>query len=185
MTEILQFHIEYVALKISIIIGAIARLRHFVSLCTLLNIYRSLIFPYMSNGLAAWGQATKTHLQKVLVLPKHVLLSSSFFFFFLSPEDTSPINMLYVETVSSLIYDVSSSSVPSNISDLFTKVNKIHTHKTRSSSSRNVYIKSSSLSLNERSFARFGAKIWNSYWTNFDNSLRVPLKSMYMVCYSQ
>ena len=59
-------------------------------------------------------------------------------------------------------------------SDLFTQVdkiqtqvNKIHTHKTRSSSSGNFYIKSSSLSLNQRSFARFGAKLWNSYQNKF------------------
>ena len=70
-----------------------------------------------------------------------------------------PINMLYVETVSSLMYDVSRLSVPSNISDFFTKVNKIHMHKTRSSSSGNFHMKSSSLSLNQRSFARFGAKL--------------------------
>ena len=57
-----------VALKISRIIGVIARLRHFVPLCTLLSIYCSLIFPYMSYCLAAWGQAAKTHLQKLLVL---------------------------------------------------------------------------------------------------------------------
>ena len=68
-----------------------------------------------------------------------------------------PINMFYVETVSSLMYDVSRLSVPSNISDLFTQVNKINTHKTRSSSSGNFYFKSTSLSLNQRSFARFGA----------------------------
>ena len=47
------------------------------------------------------------------------------------------------------------------------KVNKINTHKTRSSSSGNFYIKSSSLSLNQRSFARFGAKLWNSYPDKF------------------
>ena len=75
--------------------------------------------------------------------------------------------MLYVETVSSLMYDVSRLSVPSNISDLFTKVNEIHTHKTRSSSSDNFYIKSSSLSLNQSSFARFGAKLWNSCQDKF------------------
>ena len=100
MTGILQFHIEYVALKISKISGVIVRLGHFVSLCSLLNISRSLIFPYMSGGLAAWGQATRTHLQKVIVLPKPVLL---LMYFFLSPEHTSPINMLYFETVSSLM----------------------------------------------------------------------------------
>ena len=75
--------------------------------------------------------------------------------------------MLYVETVSPLMYDVSRLSVPSNISGLLTKVNKIHMRKTRSSSSGNFYTKSSSLCLNQRSFARFGAKFWNSYWDKF------------------
>ena len=75
-----RFHIEYISLTISQIIGVIARLRHFVSLCSLLNSYRFLIFPYISNGLAAWGQATKTHLQKAILLPKRVLLLMYFFF---------------------------------------------------------------------------------------------------------
>jgi len=65
------------------------------------------------------------------------------------------------------MYDVSRLSIPSNISDLFTQVNKIHTLKTRGSSLGNFYIKSSSLSLNQRSFARFGAKLWNSYHDKF------------------
>ena len=68
-----------------------------------------------------------------------------------------PINMFYALKLSSLMYDLSRVSVPSNISDLSIKVNKIHTHKTRSSSAGNLSIKSSSLSLNQRSFARFGA----------------------------
>ena len=123
--------------------------------------------------LAAWGQAAKTHLQKLLVLQKRVLR----LMYFSEPRahavplfmtsNILPVNMLYVETVSSLMYDVSCLSVPSNISDLFTKVNEIHTHKTRSSSSDNFYIKSSSLSLNQRSFARFGAKLWNFYQDKF------------------
>ena len=147
-----KFHVEYVnvALKISRIIGVIARLRHFIPVCTLLNIYRSLIFPYMSYGLAAWGQAAKTYLQKLLVLQKRVLR----LMYFSKPRahatslfissNILPIDMLYVETVSSLMYgDVSRLSVPSNISDLFTKVNEIQKYKTRSSSSGNFYIKSS------------------------------------------
>ena len=94
-----KFHIEYVAFKISKIIGVIARLGHF---------FFYLSFPdvslLMSYGLAAWGQATKTHLQKLLVLQKRVL---RLVYFFLSREHTTPINMLYVETVYYLIYDVS------------------------------------------------------------------------------
>ena len=75
-----KFHIEYIALKISKIIGAIARLGHFVPLCTLLNIYRSLIFPSLSYVLAAWGQAAKSHLQKLHVLQKRVDPSFNVFF---------------------------------------------------------------------------------------------------------
>ena len=60
----------------------------------------------MSYGLAAWGQAAKTHLQKLLVLQKHTLLM-----YFSEPRahpvpllittNILPINMLYVEIVSS------------------------------------------------------------------------------------
>ena len=57
-----KFHIEYVALKVRKIIGVTAHLRHFVPLCTL------FVPGYFlrSYGLAAWGQAAKTHLQNSL-----------------------------------------------------------------------------------------------------------------------
>ena len=68
-----KFQIINVALKISRTVGVVARLRHFVPRTTLLNIYQSLILPHLTYGLAAWGQAAKTHLQKILVLQKRVL----------------------------------------------------------------------------------------------------------------
>ena len=58
--------IDDVALKVSRTVGVVARLRHFVPRTTLLNIYQSLILPYLTYGLAAWGQPAKTHLQKFL-----------------------------------------------------------------------------------------------------------------------
>ena len=63
-----KHHINYIALKISRNIGIISRLRHFVPLKTLLSIYNSLISPYISYGLIAWGQASKSHLEKILIL---------------------------------------------------------------------------------------------------------------------
>jgi len=46
---------------------------HFVPLVTLLSIYHSFTLPHLSYGLASWGQAAKTHLQKILVLQKRAL----------------------------------------------------------------------------------------------------------------
>ena len=68
-----KFHINNVASKMSRTVGVVTRLRHLVPRTTLLHIYQSLILPYLTYGLAAWGQAAKTHLKKILVLQKRVL----------------------------------------------------------------------------------------------------------------
>ena len=72
--------------------------------------------------------------------------------------------MLYVETVSPVMFDVSFLTVPTNISNLFIKANEKHNHETRFSSSCNFYINRSRLNQNHGSFARFGAKLWNSIY---------------------
>ena len=53
-------HIDHIASKICKIVGIIASLRHHVPLNTLLQIYRSLIFPYTLYGILAWGQASQS-----------------------------------------------------------------------------------------------------------------------------
>ena len=108
-----KFQINNVALKISRTVGVVAHLRHFVPRTTLLNIYQSLILPYLTYGLAAWGQAAKTHLQKILVLQKRVLR----LMYFSEPRAHAvplfisskilPLQMLYAEKVSSIMFDVS------------------------------------------------------------------------------
>ena len=64
--------------------------------------------------------------------------------------------MLYVGTVSSIMFDVSCLTVPTNISNLFIEAKEKHNHETRFSSSDNFYIKLSRLNQNQGSFARFG-----------------------------
>ena len=68
-----KHHINYISTKISKGISIITMLRHLVPRITLLNIYRSLIEPYISHGLVAWGQAANAHLNKVVISQKRVL----------------------------------------------------------------------------------------------------------------
>ena len=68
-----KHHINYTSTKIGKGIGIIARLRQSVRRTTLLNIYCSLIEPYLSYGLVSWGQAANAHLKKVVILQKRVL----------------------------------------------------------------------------------------------------------------
>ena len=51
----------------------IVKLRHFAPSSVLTNIYKSLILPYLTYGLVAWGNASKNYLNKIVVLQKRVL----------------------------------------------------------------------------------------------------------------
>ena len=68
-----RYHIDYISSKINKGVGIIARLRHLVFTSTLLKIYGSLIEPYISYGLTAWGQAASSNLNKILILQKWAL----------------------------------------------------------------------------------------------------------------
>ena len=63
-------HLDCVITKISKTIGMIAKLRHFVPSSVFTNIYKSLILPYLTYGLVAWGKASKNYLNKIVVLQK-------------------------------------------------------------------------------------------------------------------
>ena len=119
------------------------------------------------------GQTAKTHLQKILTLQKRVLHLIYFSEtrthavpLFISSK-ILPLQMLYDEKVSSIMFDVSCMNAPSNICDFFTKANSKHKHETRFSSSGNYYVQTSRLNLYQDSFSRFGAKLWNAIPNEF------------------
>ena len=161
-------YIDYVTTKISKAIGVIARLRHLVPQSTLLNLYRSLIFPYLSYGLIAWGQGSKSNLNKVLMLQKRVIRLVHFLPYrdhslpiFVS-SNILPIELLYFETVSVFMHDGSNDTAPENLCDAFTRPDK-YTHITPDQPLREFfYVKPSRLNLMRNSVARFGTFLWNS-----------------------
>ena len=61
-------HIGHITSKISKTVGIIARLRYYVPTSVLLTIYQSLIFPYLSYGIVAWGHAAQTYINQILLL---------------------------------------------------------------------------------------------------------------------
>ena len=161
-------HIYYVALKISRDVGIISRLRHFVPQKTLFSIYNSLILPYLSYGLVAWGQAAKSHLQKFIVLQKRAVRlinfapSRSHAAPFFIQSNIMPITMLYFKLCSTVMLNVYNNLAPHKITHLFTPSQEKHTYNTCSSSSGNYYINYSRLNQHKNSFSIMGAKSWNS-----------------------
>ena len=86
-------------------VGLLAKLRHFVPRQILLKIYQSLIYPYITYGLAAWSQAAKTHLKKIILLQKRALRIINFsdrrdhaLPLFIDA-NVLPLNFLYYQTI--------------------------------------------------------------------------------------
>ena len=162
-----KHHIDYIALKISKTIGIISRLRHFIPTSIILDIYRSLIHPYISYGLSVWGQTTKTNLKRILTLQKRALR-----LIFLENKrehaiplfvraNILPVDMLYYKSMSFLMHDINCKTVPSKLLDLFTRTESVHSYNTRSASAGRFYIKHSRLKQQSHSLSRIGCKIWN------------------------
>ena len=161
-------HITYISTKIGESLGILARLKHFVSSSALLNIYRSLVQPHLSYGIAVWGQAAPTNLEKILILQKRALRLIHFkplrfhavSLFKLS--NVLPLNFLCFKTISVIMHDVSNNVTPPNVSNLFTYSSKVHYHNKRFSAAGNFFIKHSRTKHIKNSISRIGAKIWNS-----------------------
>ena len=60
-----KYHIAYVCSRTSRNLGIISKLRYYPTLCQLKQIYYSLIYPYISYAILAWGSTYKTYIQNV------------------------------------------------------------------------------------------------------------------------
>ena len=155
------------ALKISKTIGIIARLRHFLPTSVLLNIYNSLIHPYLSYGLVVWGQTSKTNLEKILILQKralrliHFSSNSEHAIPLFLRSNFLPIDMLYYKSVGVLMHDIDRHLIPQNPKNLFTRIASIHSYNTRAAAAGKFHVIHSRTKQLNQSFSRLGARIWN------------------------
>ena len=51
--------------------GIISKLRHYLTLLQMKQIYYSLIYPYISYATLAWGSVYKTHIDKIQTKQNH------------------------------------------------------------------------------------------------------------------
>ena len=68
-----KHHISYVASRISRSNGIIAKLRHFLTLPQMRQLYYSIIYPYISYAILAWGSAYKSHIKKIQTKQNHAI----------------------------------------------------------------------------------------------------------------
>ena len=145
MPPLLEHQIDYISTKVSKTVGLIAKLRHFVLQDTLLTLYKSLIYSYLSYGIYAWGQASTTLLNKLLILQKRALK----FIFFSDKRGSAiplflkskvfPLNLMCCQSIVNLMHNVVNKKCPENLIKMFTSVGDSHSYYTRSSTSDKLH----------------------------------------------
>ena len=130
-------HISKVSKKIKRNIGAISRVRHFVDSNILINLYYSLVYPYLIYGLVAWGNTYSSSINPLYILQKKVVRLMTFSIFY---EHSNPLFVkLGILKLHDLVfyhnaifmYDFHNDSLPETFNTFFFPVNQRHNYKTR------------------------------------------------------
>ena len=64
-------HITYVKNKISKSIGILYKIRRFLDMNTLIQMYHSFVFPYLIYFIEIWGNASAIHLEPLIKIQKN------------------------------------------------------------------------------------------------------------------
>ena len=71
-------HINYICTKIAKACGALAKIRHYVGISTLTNVYYALVNSYTRYGLVSWGTASAESLKPLVSLVNRAIRIMSF-----------------------------------------------------------------------------------------------------------
>ena len=71
-------HISYICTRIAQNSGIISKLRHYLILLQMKQIYYSLIYPYISYAILAWGSPYKTHIDNIQYKLNKIILLGLF-----------------------------------------------------------------------------------------------------------
>lgn len=176
-------HISYIESKIKRGVGVISKLRHTVTRSILINLYYSLIYPYLIYGLVSWGNTYNTTLDPLFNLQKKVVRLITFSDY---RAHSNPLfhdlNILKIKDLVKfqtciLMHDYHHDKLPKVFKMYFSSTSTKHKYNTRFSSKDNY-----SLPLVKTNYGKFnirfaGAALWNSLDENLKKEKKENFKS--------
>ena len=153
-------HITYIKNKISKAIGIMYIARQYLNKSSLVNLYYSYVYPYLTYCIEVWGWAYPTHLQCLLLLQKKIIRIITFSHYLAHTEplfmslEILPLEKIFYHRCGLMMYKYHNNLLPCSISQLYAKNDSIHNHNTRCSNLLRVPHGS-------KSFTNVSARIWN------------------------
>ena len=66
-------HISYISKKVKRCIGILSKIRHFVNTSILIQLYYTMIYPFLTYALTTWGNTYPTNLKPIITLQKKAI----------------------------------------------------------------------------------------------------------------
>ena len=161
-------HISFVENKIKRSIGILSKLRYYINLSTLKNLYYSLIYPFLIYGILVWGNTYQATLHPLVILQKRMIRIITFTNYY---EHTSPLfkslNILKIHDLVSFhvavfVKKFHDQLLPPVFDTFFKPVNCVHEYSTRFSVNQTFFTPKVRTNYGIFNIRFQGTKIWNS-----------------------
>jgi hypothetical protein len=182
-----KYHIPYICSRVSRGIGILSKLRHYLSITQLKQLYYNIIYPHISYAITAWGSTYKSNLKK-LQTKQNQVMRIMFFAITHGPLTKSALpylNMLEILSVDNL-YRLSAlkfthlwhkGQLPRIFDNLFQYASDVHTYNTRYSSKQNLHKK--------RVRTNYGKQMTSFAFIDLWKDLPKQLKDLNVFCFSK
>ena len=154
--------------KIKRSVGILSKLRHYVNIDILTNLYYSLIHPFLTYGIIIWGNTYSTTLQPLYILQKKAVRIMTFSSF--NEHSTPLFRLLAIMKLSDLVtfhialimHKFHNKLLPSYFDSFFNPVLRIHNYNTRSAANQSYYLPRARTNYGIFNIRFQGPKVWNS-----------------------
>ena len=179
-----KYHILHISKKIKRCIGILSKIRHSVTNQVLIQLYYSLIYPFLTYSLITWGNTYQTTLLLLIILQKKAVRIMTFSEY--NSHSTPLFQNLKILKVSDLIYlytalfmyDYYSNRLPLIFDNFFKSINKVHQYQTRLASKISYYLPKARTNYGKFNIRFFGAKVWNSIDDSLKSKSRACFKNL-------
>ena len=160
-------HILYIRKKNAKGIGILLKARKCFNNETLLSLYHTFVYPYLSYCIHVWGRAYDTHLNDLIVLQNKIIRIINGV-----PPRTNVERLhvtmgilsskrIYNYAIGLFIYKYVNNMLPELFVDSFSNVTDLHHYNTRHANRNSIYVAFHSSTRGQQSFSHCGPRIWN------------------------
>ena len=167
-------HITYISKKISKGIGITLKARKVFNMETLLSLYHTFVYPYLSYCIHVWGKAYNTHLNDLIVLQNKAMRIIN------GVPPRTNIDQFYIENnilivkhiysynIGLFMYKYINNMTPGVFDNFFSNISDIHQHNTRNATQKLFYITFLGTTRGQKTFTYCGPHVWNFLFKNID-----------------